>query len=151
MTTPEQEEIQRHMQSLDDRALLRLVSVEAGDYRPEALDIARSELRRRKLDTIGREEFWTQYPQDRIQGDGFCASCRSQTTDESPGNTQTVNFVFGTRLIGHDDVCPVCGSVEQMLWIMLIIPLVPCGKFRVLYQNKDMRSTRYISRKVRQT
>jgi len=54
MAPNEQREIEEQMRALDDRALLRLLAVEAADYRPEALEIARGELRRRNLDYPGQ-------------------------------------------------------------------------------------------------
>jgi len=149
MTTSEQRELEQQMQSLDDHALLRLVAVEAFDYRPEALDIARDELRRRHLDILSREQYWTQFPAEKVGGDGFCASCRSRTTDESLGDTRTVNFVLGTRLIGHDDRCPACGSVLQTKWLQIILPLIPLGRYRVIYLERGLLSGHYIGRRLR--
>src|SRR5688572_11184505 len=100
MSSNKQRELEERMRALDDHALLRLVAVEAGDYRPEALEIAREELQRRRLVVLSREEYWRQFPAERLGTDGFCATCLSQTTDESPGDTTVVNFFFGTRLIG---------------------------------------------------
>src|SRR5437868_2590915 len=116
------QEVETHMRSLDDHALLRVIAVEHSEYRPEALEIARAELRRRGRDPISSAEYLNKFPSERIGADGFCASCRDQTTDETPGNTRTVNFI-GTRLIGHDDRCSVCGAVVQTCWFCLLLPL----------------------------
>jgi hypothetical protein len=137
------------MRSLHNHALLRLVAVEAFDYRPEALGIARNELHRRQLAVLNQEQYWVQFPVERVAADGFCAACRSQTTDESSGNTTVVNFIFGTRLIGHDDRCSACGSLLQMLWLQIGLPIIPLGRYRVIYLEKDLFSGRYIGRKLR--
>jgi len=151
MKPNELREIEERMRSLDDHALLRLVGVEASDYRQEALDIAQTELRRRHLDVLSREQYWEQYPSERVAVDGFCAACRSQTTDESPGNTNTVNLIFGTRLIGHDDRCPACGAVLQTKWLQIILPIIPLGRYRVLYLERGLFTGRYLGRRLRNT
>ena len=133
MNPREDDSIQRHMRSLDDHELLRLVAIEAGDYRPEALTIARIELERRRLNVQSRADYLAQFPQEQIGVDGFCQRCRSSTMDEPPGNTTTVNLVFGTRLTGHDDKCPTCGSVVQTKWVWIGIPIIPLGKYRVIW------------------
>src|SRR5204863_9693455 len=84
MSSGEMEEVESHMQALDDHALLRLVTVEQREYRPEAIATACAELRRRGLAKPTREEYWTRFPSEKIGPDGFCAGCRAATTDESP-------------------------------------------------------------------
>jgi len=149
MTSRENKAIEEHMQSLDDRALLRVVALEATDYRKEALEIASTELRRRGLNVLSAGQYLSQFPTEKVGKDGFCAECRNKTTDESPGNTTTVNFLLGTRLIGYENRCPACGSVEQTLWLQIVLPLIPLGKYRVIYLDKDLFSSRYIGRKLR--
>ncbi len=136
------------MQSLDDHALLRTVAIESAEYRPEALEIARAELRRRGLEELDVSQYLTRFPADRVGGDGFCAECRIKTTDESPGNTITFNFLFGSRLIGCEQRCPVCRSVEQTLWLQVGLPLVPLGKYRVIYFRDGFLDSQYVGRKV---
>jgi|SRR6266567_2779584 len=150
MTPNQQRELEEQMHSLDDHTLLRLVAIEASDYRPEALDIACDELGRRRLDVLSREQYWTRFPAEKVGSDGFCAACRSQTADESPGDTCTVNFVLGTRLIGHDDQCPACGSVLQTKWLQIILPLIPLGRYRVIYLERGLLSGHYVGRRVRE-
>src|SRR5437868_3156722 len=106
-------EVEQSMRALDDNALQRLVAIEASNYTPEALKIARDELKRRNLDSLNDEEYLKQFPSERVGDDGFCGNCRAQTTSDSPGSTTVVNFVFGIRLIGCDDRCSACGSVIQ--------------------------------------
>ena len=138
------------MQSLDDRALLRVVALEASNYRPEALETASTELRRRGLGVLSASQYLSQFPTEKVGKDGFCEECRSKTSDESPGNTTTVNFLLGTRLIGYENRCPACGSVEQTLWLQIVLPLIPLGKYRVIYLDKDLFSSRYVGRKLRE-
>jgi hypothetical protein len=149
MTSNEQREIEERMQTLDNHALLRLVAVEASDYRSEALEIASNELRRRHLDILNAEEYWKQFPLQKVGSDGFCAGCRNQTTDESPGDMTVVNFICGQRLIGHDDQCSACGSLLQTKWVQIILPIIPLGRYRVIYLEKGMLSSRYVGRRLR--
>jgi hypothetical protein len=114
MALNEQREIEEQMRALDDHALLRLLAIEASDYRAEALEIARGELQRRHLDILDAEQYWLQFPSERLGADGFCASCLSQTIDEPPWPTLNINF--GARLLGRDDECLICGSILQTLW-----------------------------------
>ncbi len=150
-TLKEQREIEQRMQALDDHALLRLVAVESSDYRPEALEAARDELRRRCLDILNAEQYWTRFPGERIGPDGFCADCRAKTTEATPDYKTTVQFVFGMRLIGNDDQCPACRSVLQTKWmhIMHLLPIIPLGRYRVIYLEKGMPYGPYISRRLR--
>ncbi len=149
MVSNNQGELEERMRALDNHALLHLVAVEAADYRPEAVEIACKELERRRWGVLTREQYWSQFPAERVGGDGFCSNCRTQTTDESPGGTSVVNFIFGTRLIGHDDRCPSCGSVRQTMWFQFILPIIPLGTYRIIYLERGLMSGRYVGRKVR--
>ena len=151
MSLPNQEEVERHIKSLDDHELLRLVAIENSEYRPESLEIANRELRRRGLVAMNESQYLSQFPAERVGLDGFCEVCRSKTTDDSPGKTGTVNFVLGTRLIGCDGRCPACGSIEQTLWVQIVLPLIPLGRYKVIYFERDSFSSRYIGRKLQKT
>src|ERR1017187_7486769 len=135
MTFEKRRQIEERMRALDNRALLRLVAIESSDYLPEALEIACDELKLRHLDVLNGEQYLEQFPSEKIGSDGFCEHCRSQTTDESPGNTRIVNFIFGTRLSGHDDRCASCGSVLQTKWLWIGLPILPLGRYRVIYRD----------------
>lgn len=66
------------------------------------------------------------------------------TTDESAGNTVTVNG-FGIALYGSGNRCPTCRSVVGRRFItVLFIPIWSTGKFRV----RRTGATRYLSRKL---
>jgi len=57
--------------------------------------------------------------------------------------------MFGMRLLGHGDECLVCGSILQTLWFCFRVPLIPVGRFRVVYQMGDgLFPTGYIGRKL---
>jgi lipopolysaccharide-induced tumor necrosis factor-alpha factor len=73
----------------------------------------------------------------------FCPTCRAETTDEDAGSTTTVNAV-GTKLFGHGDPCPECGSVVQSKCFCVFFPVIPLGKYRALYATP----TRYYSRRL---
>jgi hypothetical protein len=66
MTSNEQRELEEEMRSLDDHQLLRLVAVEAGDYQPEALRIARDELHRRRVDVLSRDQYWEKFSGEQV-------------------------------------------------------------------------------------
>jgi hypothetical protein len=140
--------IKERMRRIDDHALIRLVAVEQSDYKPQAIDIARSELHRRCLDVLSAEQYYDQFPLERLLPSGFCVGCHLKTTDESPGNTSTFNFV-GMRLIGFSDCCPICGSVLQRMWYCLIVPVFPLDQYRVLYRESGPFRRSHVGRKLR--
>jgi hypothetical protein len=150
MDTNQKSQVENWMHSLDDHALLRVISIEASNYEPEALQVAREELHRRKVNILSQEQYLAKFPSEKIAKDGFCAKCHDETTDESPGDTRTVNFILGTRLIGHDDRCPTCGSVLQTKWWQFFLPLIPVGKYRVIYIERALLRNRYIGRRLRE-
>jgi hypothetical protein len=142
-------EIAERMGRLDDHALIRLVAVEQSDYTMQAIDIARNELHRRGLDVLSDEQYYEQFPLERVLPSGFCMGCYLQTTGESLAGTSTFNLV-GTRLIGgFFDRCPICGSVLQERWYCLIVPVFPLGQYRVLYRERSLFYSRYLGRKLR--
>lgn len=97
-----QRKIEKYMQELDDGTLRRLVAVELSQFEPAAVEMARDELRRRRIPILSPEEYWQQFPDEWLAGVGFCYRCWTATTDDPPGDTLTVNFI-GTRLLGSDD------------------------------------------------
>ncbi len=79
---------------------------------------------------------------------GFCAACYASTTDESPGNMFTFNFI-GTRLLGGADPCAKCGSIVQRVWFCFILPVIPLDSYRVKYVQEGFFSSGFIGRKLR--
>ncbi len=74
----------------------------------------------------------------------FCQECIQSTADQSSGGTFTLNFI-GTTFFLEKDRCLVCGSVVRWLvFSVLLVPLIPLGKYRVKYVSRD----RFWSRKV---
>src|SRR4051794_17767371 len=74
----------------------------------------------------------------------FCDNCIQETVEVGAGNTCTINGV-GTTFYGKSQRCPHCGSVvRQLFWCVMLIPIVPLGKFRVL----DCRGGSYFSRRL---
>ena len=71
------------MHALDDHALLRLVAVEASDYKPEALEIACDELRRRNLGVLRPEQYWKLFPPKTLTDDNLRNDSCPQTSDET--------------------------------------------------------------------
>ena len=77
--------------------------------------------------------------------DTFCQSCIETTEAKSPGGTFTFNS-FGTRLYFSRHRCPTCHSVVQLkAFCALYVPLVPLGRFRVIYVD----SARYVGRRLK--
>ncbi len=75
----------------------------------------------------------------------FCDACIEATAPYHTGGTFRLNGI-GTTLFGQDHPCPQCGSVVSRLWFcVLFIPIVPLGRFRVLW----LSSGRFLSRAVR--
>lgn len=151
MLTPEaRRAIELHTRGLDDAALRRLVTLEASQYEPGALAIARDELRRRGIRELSPEAYWKEFPDEWLAGVGFCYRCWGDTTDESPGPTFTV-FV-GVRLFGSGDPCTVCGSVVRRMWFCIVVPIValvlpifPLDRYRVIRRERG----HYIGRLLR--
>jgi hypothetical protein len=84
---------------------------------------------------------------------GFCDACRSQTTDESTGNLTQINGIGTTLSLFDRDKCATCGSIVKTKWFCLVFPLIPLGKYRVLY-TQDKRSltgssARFLSRRLK--
>ena len=84
---------------------------------------------------------------------GFCARCAMETSDESPGNINSVNGI-GTALMGTRwfvrglDPCPVCGSVIQSKWFTLGFGVTRLGTYRILYTRKGLTSSRFYGRRL---
>ena len=137
-------EVQKRMEKLDDASLRRLVFLEQSDYLPGAVEIARGELVRRGIPVLTPEDYWHQFRDEWMESIGFCYRCWAETTDESAGQSMTLNFV-GQRLIGSEDPCEVCGSVVQTKWFCVIAPLVRIGRYRVIPGPRN----EYIGRKLK--
>ncbi len=72
----------------------RLVAFDDGNYTQEALGVAVAELNTRKQPVLTPEEYRSRFPKVPA---AFCSKCIQETTDESPGDTEThysVPFVF---------------------------------------------------------
>jgi len=75
---------------------------------------------------------------------GFCQACLDTTSADSPGSTFTFNAV-GTRMFFARDRCRQCHSiVQRKAFCVLFLPVVPLGKYRVIYTAPRQ----YIGRKV---
>lgn len=152
METDVLQPVRDHISALDDHALIRLLALEQADYREEALQIAREEIRRRDLREVSMEEFGTLFPQELIATTGFCAKCHSETTDESPRSTGTFNFI-GTSLIGRKDPCSICGSVVQSKYFCFLIPIVFLGRYRINYTRRTnlgmYQEAQYVGRRLK--
>lgn len=148
-------QIKKSMREADDLELQRWVSIEQDNWRPEAVEVAREELRRRGIDELSVDEFRKRHFPG-VGHDGFCETCRNETIDEPPGNTTRISGI-GTDLLGRRDPCAVCGSVIQSKWFCLLnIPVIRLAQYRVVYLKKGLRSflstgysAEYVGRKLR--
>jgi hypothetical protein len=78
----------------------------------------------------------------------FCPACTAETADQSAGGMFRLNGC-GLGLYGWRDYCTGCGSSIRRQFISLVwVPLIPVGRYRVIYASKDMISSQYYSRKV---
>jgi hypothetical protein len=145
-------DVERHMARLDDQELLRAVAVGRDSYTREALAAAEDESRRRSLPILGPDEYWKRFPGERMTPSGFCESCVGQTTEESPGSTRSMLPGFpiglGTCLFGEDDPCPACGSIIQSKLLLVVVPVVRLGRYRVIYLG-GRGEGQYIGRRLK--
>jgi hypothetical protein len=74
----------------------------------------------------------------------FCYDCVAATSDESAGNTVTVNFI-GTGLFGSAEPCPLCGSAVSTKWVTFFFPVIPLQSYRVI----ELPRNQYLSRSMR--
>jgi hypothetical protein len=90
----------------------------------------------------GDNRFCNTQCRDHYKHPGFCAECVAETTNESPGNTGSINGI-GVRLYGASAKCPKCLSVIKRKWFSIIfIPVIPLKRYRI----KPMTATRYLGR-----
>ncbi len=133
---------------MHDQQLVQLVAIRYVDYSPAQIELAVDELDRRGLPVLSSREYFDQNPTE-ITNSRFCLDCLSDTTGESPPSTLSVNFVFGTRLIGWAAPCPQCGSVVKYLWFWFGLPVMFYGKYRVIYTDRGLLSKNYVGRRIR--
>ncbi len=85
---------------------------------------------------------------------GFCSKCIAETTDESPGNVNTVNGI-GTALMGTRwltrglDRCPQCGSVIQTKWTTFGFGISKHGTYRILYTKQGFTKSKFFGRRLK--
>ncbi len=154
MTPEEHLGFEQRTRTLDDAALRRLVILEASQYRPEVVDMARDELRRRGLRVLSPEDFWMQFPAEWIAAMGFCYRCCVETTDDSLGLIMTYRGI-GTRLRGGigglgDKPCMECGSIIKEKWFYVIVPVVRLGNYRVIGITRKSMGEELIGRKLKE-
>jgi hypothetical protein len=131
--------------TLDDPALRRLVILEQSQYRPEVVEIARTELARRRLSVLSPEEYWQRFRDEWLTHIRFCYQCWMETTEESPSPFSN-RFEIGPRLRGSRAPCTTCGSIVQtMSFCLFVFPLVRLGQYRVIRDGAGQR----VGRKLR--
>jgi hypothetical protein len=124
---PPIEELREDIERRSDDVLLRMVSVDAAEYREDVLDCARAELRRRGKEPPTSAEFVESLSKEDLHdSDLFCARCRAATTDEGYASWPAA------RLRDAHGPCDACGSVVRDQYIVVFhIPLVYIASYRV--------------------
>lgn len=121
-----------------------MVVLREWEFMPEVIGLARDELIRRQRPAPSPEEYWRDFPDEWRATIGFCYACWAQTSDESPGDTRTVNLI-GTAISGEAERCNTCGSVVKTKSIWLVFPLIPLARYRVI----RLGGNSYIGRKLK--
>jgi hypothetical protein len=80
---------------------------------------------------------------------GFCSTCASQSTEQTPGNISSVNGI-GRKFYGSADPCAKCGSVIRTLWWTFIdMPVIPLGTYRYkTISDVNYRLSRFWARRT---
>jgi hypothetical protein len=131
MDVPELEAIREKIVAHDDHTLLKIVTVEAGDYREDVLDLARAELRARgiQIPSSTKEYLSSLDVDDLHESELFCEACHAETEDEPYPATGEMWF---RHLFSGHHACPRCGSVvREHCFTIFGLPLVILAKYRV--------------------
>jgi hypothetical protein len=149
LNAEEYSDLRERMQSLNDEGLMRVVLLFQDQYKPEAISIAKDELRRRGLEGVTLEQLIEQTPEEYYNFvPDFCPGCIAETTDKSVG----ILFHFyniGLYLLGNGSECDICGSVIQRIWFLFFIPIFPGSKYRVKYLEPGFSHGKLVSRRLK--
>jgi hypothetical protein len=127
----ELEAIRARIVAHDDRTLLKIVTIEAADYREDVLDLARAEVLARGLEMpSSTKEYLSTLGADELhESELFCDACHAATTDEAFPAT---GEMFFRQLRKAYAACPRCGSVVRDHCITVFrIPFVLLARYRV--------------------
>jgi hypothetical protein len=72
----------------------------------------------------------------------FCDECERDTVAIRTGKLVTINFIGKTWGLGKSNKCPVCGSVERNMWFIMLLPILPLGRWKVKYLARNKFVTR---------
>jgi hypothetical protein len=140
------------MKLRSDQQLQHLLAFESHDFRPDALELARQELRRRGQPVFSPEAYWEHYMPSGRSPEGFCLQCYRQTTDATAfGLLEDLGFApHRVRLWGRQDVCGTCGSFVQTksVFVALLLPVAHLGRYRVLRAPLSKQSV--LTRRLRE-
>jgi endogenous inhibitor of DNA gyrase (YacG/DUF329 family) len=87
----------------------------------------------------------------KMEQNGFCESCKNETTDKSPGNLYTWNGVGTSWGAFSKSKCPTCNSVILQKWFYFGLPIIPLGKYRVLQRPHLGSKVKFLARKLKTT
>src|SRR5437867_400631 len=116
----EARELQKRIAQLSDEELLAMVTIESGDYRPEALDYAKAELTARGIDaakaSAGKTESSDEPAEPPLDGHGLiCLSCGGQMRPGTLVAEKELTIVFPDN---HEErfvkvnACTQCGQLS---------------------------------------
>jgi hypothetical protein len=149
MDPVEYNRLSERIRALNDLALLDLVAFRTHEYMPEAIQIAQEECRSRGFTAETLATFRAEAADAVRHSLGFCQKCFDATTDDTPGSTFTVNWLFGTRLRDEGDTCTECGSVRASLWAWFLIPIMRVGTYRIIYTKRELSSREWVGRRTK--
>lgn len=129
--------------------LQRMVTVQAEDWVPAALVMAREEILRRGAAVLGAQEFLEHHPEEAIDETGFCGAC----TQVSVGREGPPRFSAGLVGVAYRisrEECPRCGARAGRAFVSILgIPSVPLGRYMVQAKGRDWFYGRYTTRAMR--
>ena len=86
---------------------------------------------------------WSLDMVDKVPAQPFCNACQTDTIPVDTGNLVTFNFI-GEAFIGRSNTCLRCGSVERYMFFMILLPIIPLGKWKVKYLSRR----KFLARKI---
>ncbi len=124
--------LEDRIRSEDDAVLLKMLTVDAGNYRDDALEMARAELGRRGVAIPESEAAYAASlgPEELLESDLFCRDC----LDESVGKAFPVTGESMMRVLKRKgyDKCDTCGSVVRDHCVVAFgVPLWIVDRYRI--------------------
>lgn len=77
---------------------------------------------------------------------GFCRTCLDATEPER-ADVKSVEEM-GTKLIGSWNRCKVCDSVESLEVVVVLVPILPVARFRVIRFGREDSGSPMLTRRI---